>query len=317
MENTPPCFPSDIGEPTGRMEAPRDNTTSGSETLRAPNSTATALPPAAPKPAEGLRIVELDNQYRPVYAHGLEYAAIGLDGQLYIINVRTGEMDRATDDEHPKYHAAFSADYVAWIDHRRKIELPGVDSNPTFNYSGDIFVLDRATGEEKRITGDPARRMSLESSGDWLVWMDRRNESGQKSDHFDIYAYNLRTGEEIPVAVAPGSQRSPAIHGTMVVWADNRNSPAMGTSKAGCGNCPENRFEIHALDLSTGEERVLVENGCWWRTAISTGHPTSTGPTWRGRPMNRDARRRSGCWTWIAAMSAGWSKFGISSQARH
>ena len=117
------------------------------------------------------------------------------------------------------------------------------------------------TGEEKRITGAPARRKGLEIYGDWLVWMDRRNETGENYLNFDIYAYNLRSGEEMPVAIAPGSQRSPAIHGDTVVWSDNRKSPVMGTVKAGCGNCPEYRFDIYAVNLTTGKERVLVESG--------------------------------------------------------
>ena len=243
----------------GPTEALKDNSTSGSDRLTAPEPTPTALPPTTPKPAVGLRTVKLDAGYRPVYAHGLEYAAIGPDGQLYIVNVETGvetgEVDQITEGDHPVYRAALSAGHVAWVDHRRKMELHDTDSNPPFNYSDDIFVQDRATGEVKRITEAPARRVDLEISGDWLVWMDRRNEAGQSSGHFDIYAYNLRTGEEIPVAVAPGSQRSPAIHGDTVVWADNRNSPAMATAEADCSNCPENRFDIYALDLTTGEER--------------------------------------------------------------
>ena len=246
---------------TGRTEALKDNSTSGSDRLTAPEPTPTALPPTTPKPAAGLRTVELDAGYRPAYAHGLEYAAIGPDGQLYKVNVDTGEVDQITEGDHPVYGAALSAGHVVWVDHRRKMELRDTDSNPPFNYSDDIFVQDRATGEVKRITEAPARRGDLEISGDWLAWMDRRNESGQSYDHFDIYAYNLRTGEEMPVAVAPGSQRSPAIHGDTVVWADNRNSPVMATAEAGCSDCPENSFDIHALDLTTGEERVLVRSG--------------------------------------------------------
>ena len=230
----------------------------------APLSAATPWPAPLsiekPKPATGLRIVELDPTFRPVYVDGLEYAAIGRDDQLYLVNVETGEASQVVNDEHPKYEAAFSAHYAAWTDRRREIELPSVDSNSPFSYSDDIFVLDRATGEQWRITEETARRNGLETSGDWLVWQDSRNDTGQ---HYtsDIYAHSLRTGREIPVAVAPGSQRSPAIDGDTVVWADNRNSPAIGTAKAGCGNCPENRFDIYAMDLSTGEQRVLFENG--------------------------------------------------------
>ena len=76
-------------------------------------------------------------------------------------------------------------------------------------------------------------------------------------------AYDTETDEEIPVAVAPGAQQWPAIHGDMVVWADNRNSPVMGTRIAGCHNCPDNRFDIYSYDLTTGEERPLVQGSLY------------------------------------------------------
>ena len=192
--------------------------------------------------------MELDPQYRPLYVDGFEYAATGPEDHLYLVNVETGQVVQITRGEHPIYQAALSASHVAYVD------------------SNHIYVVDRVTGEEKRITETSARRGALRISGDWLVWMDRRNEIEQHYVNFDIYAHNLKTGEESPVAVAPGSQRSPAIHGHTVVWADNRNSPLAGAKNRelpspGCGDCPENRFDIYAMNLDTGEEQVLVENG--------------------------------------------------------
>ena len=106
----------------------------------------------------------------------------------------------------------------------------------------------------------------LNLSGDRLVWADRRNETGEHYVNFDIYAYDLIKDQEIPVAVAPGSQQSLAVHGDTVVWTDNRNSPLVDTPNGdlpspGCGDCPENRFDIFSYDFSTGKERVLVETG--------------------------------------------------------
>lgn len=225
----------------------------------APNYTAQTG--ATPKPRAGLRIVELDPAYEPIYADGLEYAASGPNMHLYLVDVETGETEQITRGTDLVGRAAFSASHVAWVSARRRIEIPGLDSRPPFNYSSDIFILDRATGKEKRITETPADRRSLDISGEWLVWQDTRNEMSGGALVFDIYAYNLRTGKETPVAVAPGSQESPAIHGSTVVWADNRNSPVAGTPEAHCSNCPENRFDIYAMNLDTGEERVLVRNG--------------------------------------------------------
>ena len=199
-------------------------------------------------PSTDLEIVELDPQYRPLYVDGIEYAAIGPEGHLYLVNVETGQVIQIAVGDHPIYQVALSDSHVAWVD------------------ANHIYVVDRVTGEEKRITEVSAQRGALRISGDWLVWMDRRNEAGQHYVNFDIYAHNLKTGEELPVAVAPGSQRSPSIHGHTVVWADNRNSPLAGAENRelpspGCGDCPENRFDIYAMNLDTGEEQVLVENG--------------------------------------------------------
>lgn len=34
----------------------------------------------------------------------------------------------------------------------------------------------------------------------------------------------------------------------------------MGTTKAGCGNCPDNPFDIYAYDFNTGEETLLAHS---------------------------------------------------------
>ena len=232
---------------TPPAEAP-PTTTPGTTPADTPEAASITPITGTSDPSTDLKIVELDPQYRPLYVDGIEYAAIGPEDHLYLVNVETGQVPQITKGDHPIYQVAFSASHVAWVD------------------SNHIYVVDRATGEEKRITEVSAQRGSLRISGNWLVWMDRRNETGQHYVNFDIYAHNLKTGEELPVAVAPGSQRSPAIHGHTVVWADNRNSPLAGAENRelpspGCGDCPENRFDIYALDLDTGEKRVLVENG--------------------------------------------------------
>ena len=128
--------------------------------------------------------------------------------------------------------------------------------------SGDVFVRNRHTGEERRITDAPATRKGLQASGSHLVWQDNRNGllAGRTQD-FDVYAYDLEQGVEIPVAVAPGQQKTPAIHGDMVVWSDNRNRPEDAPSQAGCSNCPDNPFDIYSYNLKTAEERPLVETG--------------------------------------------------------
>ena len=102
----PPAPPATPKEANSTPVPPQTESSAGNaaasqgsrqRTPTTPEPTSTSLPAATPKPAAGLRKVELDPQYRPVYVHGREYAAIGPDDQLYIVNVETGERIQVTD----------------------------------------------------------------------------------------------------------------------------------------------------------------------------------------------------------------------------
>lgn len=229
------------------------------------NPTPTAAPvPAIPTPlvAGDLREVELDTNILYVLdMFGTEALGFDTDWELWLVDIGTGEAQQLTNDGHPKYGGALSADYVAWIDQRRMIQLSGYSSY-TPEFSSDVFVRNRHTGEERRITDEPASRQGLRMSGTRLVWHDNRN--GLLEDRprdYDIYLYDLENSVEIPVAVAPGTQLMPDIHGDTVVWSDNRNSADRGTPKAGCGNCSDNRFDIYSHNLASAKEKPLVETG--------------------------------------------------------
>lgn len=62
------------------------------------------------------------------------------------------------------------------------------------------------------------------------------------------------------MVVARGSQWNPSVHGDPVVWQDNRDSPTLGTPNSGCGDCPDNKYDIYLYDFSSGIERPLVES---------------------------------------------------------
>jgi beta propeller repeat protein len=188
------------------------------------------------------------------------FVSIGLDGEVHLVDIESGEKEQLTDDGHRKREAVASGEYVAWIDQSRQIEIYDSGRTPPEGYADDIFLYNLATAELQRITEVPARRFSLGISGQWLIWAERRNELREHYAHADIYSYDITTGEEQPVAVAPGSQRNPSIHGDLVVWQDNRNSPTLGTLNSGCGDCPDNRYDIYLYDFSTGREKPLVES---------------------------------------------------------
>ena len=203
--------------------------------------------------------MDLGTDIRLVDVFDEDAVGIGPDGQLWLVNIRTGDWTQVTDDGHPMSDAALSADYVAWIDQSRKIPLP---SHHAAVFAADVFVRHRRTGEERRITDVPATRRGLSISGSRVVWQDNRNGLHQdRGQDFDIYVYDLEQDVEIPVAVMPGQQRAPAIHGDMVVWSDNRNRPEDAPSREGCSSCPDNPFDIYSYNLRTGEERPLVATG--------------------------------------------------------
>ena len=213
-----------------------------------------------PAPIDETKTVELSTDIYVTDVFGDDAVGFDQDGELWLINIRTGDSRQLTDDGYPKYGgAALSDDYVAWIDERRMMQLRGYPPEaPVF--SQDVYVRNRHTGEEWRITDASASRHGLRMSGARLVWQDNRNGllEGRRRD-FDIYAYDFEHDLEIPVAVAPGQQEMPAIHGDTVVWSDNRNSPDQGTAKAGCSNCSDDRLDIYSYNLATEEEKPLVE----------------------------------------------------------
>ena len=208
-----------------------------------------------------LKAVELGSDYWPTDLSGERSVGIGRDGEIYLVNVRTGEMRQLTNDGHRKRRPVISGDTVAWTDQSRGVETHDSNSRTARGLADDIFVLDLNTGDRRRITEVPAKRSGLKISGKRLVWLDNRNEFGEHYTHRDIYAYDLEADEEIAVAVAPGAQHWVAIEGDRVVWADNRNSAILGTDRSGCFECPDNRFDIYLFDFTTGDELVLDESG--------------------------------------------------------
>ena len=216
-------------------------------TPAAPTPLPTRVSPT-PIPFAAFRSVTLRHEGRePMDVSGSHVVMVGRPEGAAIIDISTGESKPVDRLGSRTWNVAMSEEYVAWVE----------DTSD----SQEIFLMERETGEVSQITQVPAERRNLKIYGNRLVWEDRRNEPDEHYTHFDIYAYDIDIGQEIPIAVAPGSQRNPDIHGNIVVWSDNRHSPYMGTSKAGCGNCADNRTDIYLYDFASGEERPIVQTG--------------------------------------------------------
>lgn len=229
--------------------------------LAAPACQPMPTPDPTPIVLSDFKVVELGSVYRPTGLSGDRSVGVDRHGEVYLVNVRTGKVRQLTDDGHPKYQPVISGNLVAWTDQSRGIETHDNNSLTGRSLADDIFVLDLATGEKRRITEVPAKRHGLRISGKRLVWQDNRNEFGEHYSHHDIYAYDLEADEEMEVVVAPGAQHLVAIDGDRIVWSDNRNSAILGTDRSGCFDCPDNPFDIYMYDFTTGEETVLDGSG--------------------------------------------------------
>ena len=219
--------------------------------------TGTIFGPSIARP--DLKVVELGLYSRQMDIAGDRWVGIGVGREVYLANVRTGNVRQLTDDGHRKRQPVVSGDIVAWTDQSRGIETHDNNSLSGRGLADDIFVLDLNTGEKRRITEVPAKRFRLQISGNRLVWQDNRNEPGEHQSHFDIYAYDLETDEEIAVAVAPGAQRLGTIDGDRIVWSDSRNSANLGTDRSGCSDCPDTRSGIYLFDFAFGERLLVTE----------------------------------------------------------
>ena len=69
-----------------------------------------------------LKAVELGSDYWPTDLSGERSVGIGRDGEVYLANVRTGEMRQLTNDGYRKSQPVISGDTVAWTDQSRQIE---------------------------------------------------------------------------------------------------------------------------------------------------------------------------------------------------
>ena len=215
--------------------------------------TSTIFGPSIARP--DLKVVDLNPLYRPTDVTGDWSVGIiskGFRPEVYLANVRTGDVRQLTDDGHQKYEAVVSGDIVAWIDQER---------------GDEVVALDMSTGEERRIANSllhgPSltykvnalgRRYGLRIAGNRLVWTEFRGDQD-----FDIYAYDLETDEQIAVAVAPGRQWLGANDGDRIVWSDSRGGAYRGTNPFGCPHCPDTRSGIYLFDFTAGERLLVVD----------------------------------------------------------
>lgn len=127
------------------------------------------------------------------------WADHGRGGGIFQFDFGTREVSRVTEQLSPP---ALSGDRVVWADGR--------------NGNLDIFLLDLATGEERRLTTNEANQQDPRIAGDHVVWVDER------SGNPDVFLYDLVTGEERRLTSDDARQINPDVSSELVVWEDWR-----------------------------------------------------------------------------------------------
>lgn len=203
---------------------------------------------------------ELDVILPPYSLSGNAYASIGEDNEIYLVDLDSGQTTQISHDNLPKAEVVLSEKYVVWLTQQAEVTVSGQDGENSRILLYGIIVYDRLTGEQRQITQDPAPRIQLAIADDQLVWMDKRNELEAHYTMYDIYGYNLVEDKEYTIAIAPGAQQNPSLHANYVVWEDNRDSLQKDLPLAGCGNCPDNQYDIYLYDFETESSQVIAQD---------------------------------------------------------
>jgi beta propeller repeat protein len=126
---------------------------------------------------------------------------------VYDTKTQTQEVPEPTQSD--QYYARIDGDKVVWVDHRN---APG---GMTYPGNSDIYMHDISTGETVPVTTHPAQQTLPDVWGDWVVWMDWRDNPdptpGAGYKESDIYAKNMKTGEVVQVTDLPGLETHPRI----------------------------------------------------------------------------------------------------------
>ena len=158
-------------------------------------------------------------------------------------------------------------------------------------FANDVFVLNRHTGEARRITDVPAERRSLRISGSHLVWQDNCHELGE---HYDTLRHlRLRFDQRagIPLGDCPGcpigdpqftaipwcGPTTEIVHSEPPPRVAAATAPTTGSTSTPTTSLPvrngreSNRATTTALRQSTGK---------WWSGGKFETRPSPTSSFW-------------------------------------
>ncbi len=146
----------------------------------------------------------------------------GNNADIYGYDLSTGTEFPICTQSSAQKHPKIFQDKVVWSDWRND---PDGDALSEY-HNADVYFFNLTTQLETQITFDETDQYYPDIFGEYVVWVDYRNNIPIGPNDQDIYMYNLETNEEIMISNARRSQVEPDIFGNFIVWEDWRyNTP--------------------------------------------------------------------------------------------
>jgi len=165
-----------------------------------------------------------------------------LNWDVFLLDLKTGDMQQITSDEHAQISPRIYGETIVWLDTRHVEEGHR-------HRSYDIYAYDLTSEKERRLTSSTSTEGGeLSISGNWVVWKDNRyveplvEHPPKAPDNNEIYVYDLNANREKRITTSQANDCSPAISGDTVVWVRQSDF---------------NQANIFAYDLKYGRETQI------------------------------------------------------------
>ncbi len=169
-----------------------------------------------------------------------------LNWDVFLINLKTGEVHQITTDVHAQRSARIYGDTIVWLDNRH-------EEDEEYPHYYDVYAYDLKTEQERRLTStNSIMEQSLGISGDFVVWSDSRYASlspdgdYRQHDNNEIYVYDLSRNQERRITTYPGTDCSPVIDNGRIVWRREWKAT---------------ESDIFLHDIESGQETQISESG--------------------------------------------------------
>jgi len=164
------------------------------------------------------RVVWASCYYSQEMRESLQKDIASLNWDVFLLDLKTGEVQQITADEHAQTEPRIYGDIIVWLDTRH-------EAQNRYPHYYDVYAYDLNTNQERRLTStNSIMEQSLGISGNFVVWSDSRYASltsegdYRQHDNNEIYVYNLTTDQEKRITTYPGNDCHPVIEDGRIVW---------------------------------------------------------------------------------------------------